>query len=55
MLSRWILMNMSSVPSYFGAPPLSERITDISCSPTLHPNSSSFPFQTQSLRWALPP
>jgi hypothetical protein len=54
-LSRWILMNMSSVPSYFGAPPLSERVTDISCSPTLHPNNSSFPFRTQSLRWALPP
>jgi hypothetical protein len=49
-LSRWILMNMSSVPSYFGAPQLSERVTDISCSPTLHPNSSSFPFRTQSLR-----
>jgi hypothetical protein len=51
-LSRWILMNMSSVPSYFGTPPLLERVTDISYSPTLHPNNSSFPFRTQSLRWA---
>jgi hypothetical protein len=55
MLSRWILMNMSSVPSYFGTPPLSERVTVISRSPIFHPNNSSFPFRTQSLKWDQPP